>query len=59
MLRGEAIRLYRGIQRTIQQLPDKAQREELRVWARSEFETHRNQQDEVNHFSIHIILFTW
>ncbi|XP_016930540.3 LYR motif-containing protein 2 [Drosophila suzukii] len=47
MLRQEVLKLYREIFRTIRQVPDKNSQLELRSWARHDFETNRNQTDEV------------
>ncbi|EDV37355.1 uncharacterized protein Dana_GF11459 [Drosophila ananassae] len=47
MLRQEVLKLYRDIFRTIRQVPDKNSQLELRAWARHDFETNRNQNDEV------------
>ncbi|KAH8290388.1 hypothetical protein KR054_002515 [Drosophila jambulina] len=47
MLRQEVLKLYREIFRTIRQVPDKSSQAELRAWARHDFQTNRNQSDEV------------
>ncbi|EDW79689.1 uncharacterized protein Dwil_GK17885 [Drosophila willistoni] len=47
MLRQEVLKLYREIFRTIRQVPDKHSQMELKAWARHDFETNRQQCDEV------------
>ncbi|XP_068145682.1 LYR motif-containing protein 2 [Drosophila tropicalis] len=47
MLRQEVLKLYRDIFRTIRQVPDKHSQMELKAWARYDFETNRQQSDEV------------
>ncbi|XP_053670576.1 LYR motif-containing protein 2 [Anopheles nili] len=47
MLRQEVLKLYRTIFRTIRQVPDAANRRDLRDWARTDFRNNKNQTDEL------------
>ncbi|ALC40706.1 CG34229 [Drosophila busckii] len=47
MLRQEVLKLYREIWRTTRLVPDKQSQQELRDWARHDFQTNRSQSDEV------------
>ncbi|TDG40022.1 hypothetical protein AWZ03_013554 [Drosophila navojoa] len=47
MLRQEVLKLYREIWRTTRLVPDQHSRQELRAWARHDFQANRNQSDEV------------
>ncbi|XP_077294508.1 LYR motif-containing protein 2 [Arctopsyche grandis] len=47
LLRGEVKKLYRDVLRTIRQVPDERNREELRDWARSDFKNNKNHTDEI------------
>lgn len=46
MLRQEVLKLYREVLRTARKV-DKDQRTEIIQWARSDFEVHRSQTNEV------------
>lgn len=47
IIRQEVLKLYREIFRTIRQVPEKSTQFELREWARHDFRTNKNQNDEI------------
>ncbi|XP_064489053.1 LYR motif-containing protein 2-like [Ornithodoros turicata] len=46
ILRQQTLKLYRDILRAVREVPDEAQRKELQMWARHDFEANRNLKDE-------------
>lgn len=42
MLRQEVLKLYRTLFRTLRQLPDKGQQEEVAIWVRTDFKANAN-----------------
>ncbi|EEC14899.1 LYR motif-containing protein, putative, partial [Ixodes scapularis] len=46
MLRQQVLKLYRDALRTIRNVPDESQREELRMWVRHDIENNKGLQDE-------------
>lgn len=48
MLRKEVLKLYRDILRTISKVPDENNRQQLKEWARSDFQTNKsNSMEEI------------
>lgn len=48
MNRGQVLKLYRQILRTINLIPDKADREYMKNWARTDFKTYKDVTDDVS-----------
>jgi len=52
ILRGEVLRLYREIMKTLRHMPNETDRRELMSWARQDFRKNMHETDEVmNHFT--------
>jgi hypothetical protein len=47
MLRSEVLKLYRNILRTVKKIPDEYYRNEMKYWARDNFENNKHLTDEV------------
>ncbi|XP_022089946.1 LYR motif-containing protein 2-like [Acanthaster planci] len=47
LLRQQVLSLYRDIQRSLRRVPNKKDRDELRVWAREEFKKNKKEKDEI------------
>lgn len=45
LARNRSILLYRRIQRSLRQVADPTSRQELKRWARSDFDRHRHEKD--------------
>lgn len=48
MNRGQVLKLYRDILRTIKLIPDKADRDYMRSWVRTDFKTYKDVTDDVS-----------
>ncbi|XP_049872636.1 LYR motif-containing protein 2 [Pectinophora gossypiella] len=46
MLRQEVLKLYRDIFRTLRLVPDEKDRQDLKVWAKTDFRNNMHQTDE-------------
>lgn len=63
MVRKQVLKLYRDIFRTIKDVPEEADRIQLRSWARNDFKANKHHTDEVllNIFiilpSLHCVLY--
>jgi len=47
MLRKQVLKLYRDILRSIRQVPDQESQQELKLWARQDFEKNKHHTEEI------------